>query len=89
MLCARSSPPRCATSRRRPTGDGTQTRSLCYVYDEINGLLLVSDEVGPVNVGKPREGHHASCRHMIRSVIANADREHIAVGVRVLWIRSP
>src|ERR1700680_972560 len=34
-------------------GDGTQTRSFCYVEDEIRGFLalLDSDYVGPVNIG--------------------------------------
>ena len=38
-------------------GDGTQTRSFCYVDDEIRGLLalLDSDYVGPVNIGNPTE----------------------------------
>jgi len=38
-------------------GDGTQTRSFCYVDDEIRGLLalLDSDHVGPVNIGNPHE----------------------------------
>ncbi|HTU36493.1 MAG TPA: UDP-glucuronic acid decarboxylase family protein [Acidimicrobiales bacterium] len=38
-------------------GDGTQTRSFCYVDDEIRGLvaLLDSSYVGPVNVGNPDE----------------------------------
>jgi dTDP-glucose 4,6-dehydratase len=38
-------------------GDGTQTRSLCYVDDQVEGLLrlLVSDYVGPVNIGNPHE----------------------------------
>ncbi len=38
-------------------GDGTQTRSFCYVDDEIAGLLalLDSDHVGPVNIGNPDE----------------------------------
>ena len=38
-------------------GDGTQTRSLCYVDDLIAGFLalLTSDEVGPVNLGSPFE----------------------------------
>jgi dTDP-glucose 4,6-dehydratase len=38
-------------------GDGTQTRSLCYVDDLVEGLmrLLISDHVGPVNIGNPRE----------------------------------
>jgi UDP-glucuronate decarboxylase len=38
-------------------GDGTQTRSLCYVDDLIEGIwrLLGSDLVGPVNLGNPEE----------------------------------
>jgi dTDP-glucose 4,6-dehydratase len=38
-------------------GDGKQTRSFCYVDDEIRGLiaLLESDYVGPVNIGNPNE----------------------------------
>ncbi|HVT42340.1 MAG TPA: GDP-mannose 4,6-dehydratase, partial [Acidimicrobiales bacterium] len=38
-------------------GDGTQTRSFCYVEDEIAGLvaLLDSSLVGPVNIGNPDE----------------------------------
>ena len=38
-------------------GDGSQTRSLCYVDDEIAGLvaLLDSSLTGPVNVGNPDE----------------------------------
>ena len=38
-------------------GDGTQTRSFCYVDDLIRGLCLLaeSDEHLPVNIGNPRE----------------------------------
>ena len=38
-------------------GDGQQTRSFCYVDDEIRGFLalLDSDYVGPVNIGNPGE----------------------------------
>ena len=38
-------------------GDGTQTRSFCYVDDEVAGLLalLESDWVGPMNLGNPIE----------------------------------
>lgn len=38
-------------------GDGSQTRSFCYVDDLIDGIyrLLRSDEVLPVNVGNPGE----------------------------------
>ena len=38
-------------------GDGTQTRSFCYVDDEVRGLvaLLDSDEHLPINIGNPDE----------------------------------
>jgi UDP-glucuronate decarboxylase len=39
-------------------GDGSQTRSLCYVSDLIEGLLRLMDsplDAGPVNLGNPQE----------------------------------
>jgi nucleoside-diphosphate-sugar epimerase len=38
-------------------GDGTQTRSFCYVDDEVTGLLaLLDSDIGaPVNIGNPHE----------------------------------
>ena len=38
-------------------GDGNQTRSFCYVDDQIDGIyrLLMSDYVLPVNIGDPNE----------------------------------
>jgi dTDP-glucose 4,6-dehydratase len=38
-------------------GDGSQTRSLCYVDDEVRGLIALfdSDLTGPVNLGNPDE----------------------------------
>jgi dTDP-glucose 4,6-dehydratase len=38
-------------------GDGTQTRSFCYVSDLLDGIykLAMSDETDPVNIGNPRE----------------------------------
>jgi dTDP-glucose 4,6-dehydratase len=38
-------------------GDGSQTRSFCYVDDLIRGLhlLMLSNEHLPVNIGNPRE----------------------------------
>lgn len=38
-------------------GDGSQTRSFCYVSDLIEGIyrLLLSNEFRPVNIGNPRE----------------------------------
>ncbi len=38
-------------------GDGSQTRSFCYVSDLVEGIyrLLLSDEAEPVNLGNPAE----------------------------------
>ena len=38
-------------------GDGSQTRSFCYVSDLVDGIfkLLMSSEVNPVNIGNPAE----------------------------------
>lgn len=40
-------------------GDGTQTRSFCYVNDMVNGLMKLMDTgegiVGPINLGNPVE----------------------------------
>ncbi|GAB2950450.1 UDP-glucuronic acid decarboxylase family protein [Nonomuraea fastidiosa] len=39
------------------TGDGSQTRSICYVDDTVSGILAMaaSDFAGPVNIGNPDE----------------------------------
>lgn len=39
------------------TGDGGQTRSICYVDDTVEGILALagSDFAGPVNIGNPVE----------------------------------
>jgi dTDP-glucose 4,6-dehydratase len=38
-------------------GDGTQTRSICYVDDTVTGILALagSDHPGPMNIGNPDE----------------------------------
>jgi len=38
-------------------GDGSQTRSFCYVDDEVDGIyrLYHSDRVDPTNIGNPNE----------------------------------
>jgi dTDP-glucose 4,6-dehydratase len=50
-------------------GDGSQTRSFCYVSDEIDGILRLSrsDEHLPVNIGNPSEFTILECA---RKVIA-------------------
>jgi dTDP-glucose 4,6-dehydratase len=57
--------------RERPLtiyGDGSQTRSFCYVSDMIEGLyrLLMSDEAEPVNLGNPKEFTVIELAHLVR-----------------------
>jgi dTDP-glucose 4,6-dehydratase len=49
-------------------GDGSQTRSFCYVDDLVDGIyrLLVSDCHDPVNIGNP---HEMTIREMAEAVI--------------------
>ena len=51
-------------------GDGSQTRSLCYVDDEIAGLLALLDSslVGPVNIGSPDERSMLDLAHFVLEV---------------------
>ena len=48
-------------------GDGTQTRSLCFVDDEIGGLLALLDSslTGPVNIGNPDERTMLDLAHVV------------------------
>ena len=54
-------------------GDGSQTRSLCYVDDLIEGivLLLTSDLVGPVNLGMPEAVSIRELGELIQDVVGN------------------
>jgi len=51
-------------------GDGSQTRSFCYVSDLIDGIyrLLLSDIVEPVNIGNPAELSVLEFAETIRSL---------------------
>jgi len=51
-------------------GDGNQTRSFCYVSDEIDGFVRLSksDEHLPVNIGNPVEFTILECAQMVLKV---------------------
>jgi dTDP-glucose 4,6-dehydratase len=57
-------------------GDGKQTRSFCYVSDEIEGIVRLagSSEPGPVNIGNPAEFTILECAHKVLSVTASKSR---------------
>jgi dTDP-glucose 4,6-dehydratase len=54
-------------------GDGSQTRSFCYVDDLIEGIyrLLLSDEAEPVNLGNPVEMSILDFAHMVNRLTGN------------------
>jgi dTDP-glucose 4,6-dehydratase len=54
-------------------GDGSHTRSLCYVDDLIEGIyrLLLSDEHLPVNIGNPTEMNVLEFAEAINRIVGN------------------
>jgi nucleoside-diphosphate-sugar epimerase len=61
-------------------GDGSQSRSFCYVADEVAGLLAVldGDVPGPVNVGNPDERTIRETAELVRELTGSTS-EIIAV----------
>ena len=57
-------------------GDGTQTRSFCYVSDLISGILLLSrsDEHLPVNIGNPEEWTIGECAREVLAVTGSRSK---------------
>jgi dTDP-glucose 4,6-dehydratase len=57
-------------------GDGSQTRSFCYVSDEIEGFLRLakSDEHLPVNIGNPNEFTILECAQEVLKVTASKSK---------------
>jgi len=51
-------------------GDGSQTRSFCYVSDEIDGFLRLSrsSEHLPVNIGNPNEFTILECALLVKEI---------------------
>ena len=54
-------------------GDGTQTRSFCFISDLVRGLYLLSksDEHYPVNLGNPREMTILEFAEQIRALVGS------------------
>ena len=55
-------------------GDGSQTRSFCYVSDEIDGFVRLSksDEHLPVNIGNPSEFTILQCAELVLKVTGSS-----------------
>ena len=57
-------------------GDGSQTRSFCYVSDEIDGIVRLSrsSEPEPVNIGNPTEFTILECAKKVIAVSGSASK---------------
>jgi dTDP-glucose 4,6-dehydratase len=57
-------------------GDGKQTRSFCYVSDEIEGILRLaaSEEHLPVNIGNPVEFTILECAQLVLKVTGSSSQ---------------
>jgi len=57
-------------------GDGSQTRSFCYVSDEIDGIIRLarSQEHLPVNIGNPQEWTVLECARAVLRVTGSSSR---------------
>jgi len=60
------------------TGDGAQTRSICYVDDTVDGILALaaSDLPGPVNIGNPSELTVRELAERIRDLAGSSSPIH-------------
>lgn len=73
-------------------GDGSQTRSFCYVSDLIDGIfrLMMSDFHEPVNIGNPREMTiRQFAEEILRITSANCQIEHKPLPVDDPKVRQP
>jgi dTDP-glucose 4,6-dehydratase len=54
-------------------GDGSQTRSICYVEDTVDGMLLLagSGHAGPVNIGNSHEISMLALAERIRDLVGS------------------
>jgi dTDP-glucose 4,6-dehydratase len=68
-------------------GNGSQTRSFCYVDDLIEGIfrLLMSNEVEPVNIGNPHEMTILQFAERIREAVGSSS----AIDYRPLPVDDP
>jgi len=57
-------------------GDGSQTRSFCYVSDEVDGILRLSrsDEHLPTNIGNPTEFTILECAKLVLEVTGSQSK---------------
>ncbi len=58
-------------------GDGTQTRSFCYVDDLVGGLVTMmedNDNIGPINLGNPHEFTMSELAELVKKLTGSASK---------------
>ncbi len=60
-------------------GDGSQTRSFCYVSDEVDGILRLAraDEQMPVNIGNPTEFTILECARKVIAMTGSKSADQV------------
>ena len=55
-------------------GDGTQTRSFCYIDDLVQGIMSMgnSTQTGPINLGSPRENTLLELATMVTKIVGGS-----------------
>jgi dTDP-glucose 4,6-dehydratase len=68
-------------------GDGLQTRSFCYIDDEVRGIIamLDADLAGPVNIGNPNEFTMLQLAEMVNEVVGS----HVPIAYEALPTDDP
>ena len=59
-------------------GDGTQTRSFCYIDDLVVGIMAMgsSTQPGPINLGNPRENTLLELATMVSKIVGSSGEVH-------------
>ncbi len=74
------------------SGDGSQTRSICYVDDLVAGILAMaeSDHSGPINIGNPHEISMLDLAHWVVDLVgSDSPIVHIERPVDDPTVRQP
>jgi len=72
-------------------GDGSQTRSFCFVEDEVEGLyrLFLSEEHDPVNLGNPIEYSIRDLAERVSEIVGSGEIRSLPLPVDDPRVRRP
>ncbi len=73
-------------------GDGRQSRSFCFVSDEVEGIyrLFLGDTIGPVNIGNPNEFTILELAELVLAAVGSDDGvRHVPLPTDDPKVRQP